>query len=354
MSCEARKSLIAKLEAIRDSKVITYITSTRSNLESMMSMDVIQPVFEQLVSVSKSKKIPRIDLFIHSNGGESTVPWRLVTLIREYCDEFNVLVPNRAFSAATLTALGADNVLMHPMGMLGPTDPTVSNPFNPQNPLQPNTLLGISVEDVTSYFELVKEDVGIRHEDELIQAFSILAEKVHPLALGNVKRSNLQSRMMGKKLLSRRAIDGLTEHDIEQIVQKLTSELYFHGPPINRQEAREDVGLTFVQDAPDDVAEEMWNLFLSYDEEMKLSQPFLWVQDAISLNPLTVPVPLAGIGVPNSQALVRLPTLKSVIVESEVLRHSYELEFEVNLTRDGAGTYNGNLILLKQSWIKKP
>src|SRR4029077_1047132 len=101
-------------------------------------------------------------------------------LLREFCDQLCVLVPHRAFSAATLACLGADKVIMHPMGMLGPTDPTVTNEFNPQNPMNPNQLLGISVEDVASYIALVREDVGIRHEDELVQAFNILADKVHP------------------------------------------------------------------------------------------------------------------------------------------------------------------------------
>lgn len=113
---------------------------------------------------------------------------RLVNLIRECCKTFNVLVPNHAFSAATLTALGADSIVMHPMGVLGPTDPMVGNQFNPKDP-DTKQQLGISVEDVTAYIELLKDDVGIRHEDELVLAFNHLADKVHPLALGNVKRS---------------------------------------------------------------------------------------------------------------------------------------------------------------------
>jgi len=68
---------------------------------------------------------------------------------------------------------------MHPMGMLGPIDPTVTTPFNPTNPENPSERLGISVEDVASYIALVRDDVGIRHEDELVQAFTILAQQVN-------------------------------------------------------------------------------------------------------------------------------------------------------------------------------
>ena len=120
-------------------------------------------------------------------------------MIREYTNNFNVIVPYRAFSAATLTVLGANEIIMHPMGVLGPTDPSVTNHFNPTN--QAGQPLPISVEDVTAYIQLIKEDAGIQHEDELVQLVKILAEKIHPLALGNVKRSISQSRMMAFKLL---------------------------------------------------------------------------------------------------------------------------------------------------------
>jgi len=52
--------------------------------------------------------------------------------------------------------LGANSIIMHPMGMLGPTDPTVTNEFNPQNPRNPQALLGISVEDVAAYISLMR------------------------------------------------------------------------------------------------------------------------------------------------------------------------------------------------------
>jgi hypothetical protein len=227
-----------------------------------MAVDVIPVIYRHLLEINTARMETRIDLFLHSNGGDGVVPWRLVTLLREFCKELNVLIPHRAFSAATLTALGADHVVMHRMGMLGPTDPTVANPFNPPDPQNPKSLLGISVEDVASYISLVKHDVGIQHEDELVQAFKILAERIHPLALGNVKRATSQSRMLAAKLLRQKAgEDKIDERELEEIVEKLASQLYFHGHPINRKEAREDLRLGFVEEASDAEEEAMWNLY---------------------------------------------------------------------------------------------
>lgn len=272
---DSRVELIREIEKQRNSRLITYVTNTRLGLEVHMAQDVVRYIFDLLVkfrSENKGKKCKQIDLFIHSNGGDGTVPWRLVTLIREFCERFTVLVPYRAFSAATLTALGADEIVMHPMGMLGPTDATVANQFNPPDPTRPGQRLGISVEDVTAYIQLVKDDVGIQHEDELIQAFSPLAQHIHPLALGNVKRTMSQSRMMARKLLELHMLPDM-RHKVDEIVDNLTSKLFFHGHPINRAEARDQIQIPTVKDASVELEPVMWELYKQYESEMDLIRP---------------------------------------------------------------------------------
>ncbi len=213
-----------------------------------------------------------VDLFIHSNGGSGTVPWRIVNLIRQYTEEFVVLVPHRAFSAATLIALGADKIIMHKIGCLGPIDPSVANAFNPQNPQQPGQLVPISVEDVTAFFKLVKEEVGITHEDELVQAFIAMTDKVHPLALGNVQRSHNQLCLMASKLLKLHT-DESKEHEIVQLIDTLKSNLFFHGHPINREESQKDLMLKVVIPCAD-LESKMWELYVQYERDLKLSELF--------------------------------------------------------------------------------
>lgn len=276
MPVDKKQEKIKKLQEVRGGTiVITYITSTRPGLEIPMAMDAVRKISRHLSAIKTSKDKTKIDLFIHSNGGDGIVPWRLVTLIREYCNEFSVLVPHRAFSAATLTSIGADNIYMHPMGMLGPTDPKVANDYNPQDPRNLNNKLGISVEDVISYINFVKEDIGIRHEDELVKALEYLAgdNRIHPLALGNVKRFYAQSRMMAKKLLELHMDKVKEEHKIIEIADNLNSKLYFHGHPINRLEAKEQLGLK-VRNTPKELEKAMWELYEEYENDMKLEVPF--------------------------------------------------------------------------------
>ncbi len=338
-----RIELIEAIQKERGTHVISYVTSTRQNLEIQMAMDSIRKLYGHVLAIKKPKKDAKVDLFLHSNGGDGTVPWRLVTLIREHADHFSVLVPYKAFSAATLTALGAHEIVMHPMGMLGPTDPTVTNSFNPPDPQNPGRFLGISVEDVTAYIALIKEDAGIQHEDELVQAFKILADKVHPLALGNVKRSLSQSRMMARKLLSLHMNKPEDEHNVDEIVDSLTSKLFYHGHPINRKEAKEQIGLSTVIDPPTKVEELMWELYLQYETEMRLEEPFMVALEFLTQFP----------GIPAAPQITPPATAKLVYMESVARTDVNSLEYEIRGIANPnplVGGVNAQMLTRRQGW----
>ena len=91
MAREERQKLIADLEKDRgDNVVVSYITSTRGNFEIQIADDVPPLLCRHLVKhADRAKK--GVDLFIHSNGGSRTVPWRMVNLIREFTEKFVVL-----------------------------------------------------------------------------------------------------------------------------------------------------------------------------------------------------------------------------------------------------------------------
>jgi hypothetical protein len=343
MARENREKLIKELQNERKSKVIAYLTSTRPGLEVQMAMDVVRLFFDHIQTFGVAP-VEQIDLVLHSNGGDGVVPWRLVTLLRERCKKFAVLVPHRAFSAATLTALGADEIVMHPLAMLGPIDPTTANPFNPRDPTNQQQVLGISVEDVAAYVALVKEDVGITHEDELVQAFSVLAQMVHPLALGNVKRTSQQSRMMARKLLALHMDRATEEHRMDQIVEALSSRLYYHGHPINRREAKEDLNLK-VQDCSQEVEDTLWSLYMEYEKEMKLGDPY---SPALELVASGTDVEPQKISFYRPQEPHRLAYL-----ESETLAHVFLQHYELAGTRLPNGAIQATILSRSQGWTEE-
>src|SRR4030065_2812573 len=124
-----KKQLIQQIEELRNSRVITYLTSDRQGpVNARVAMDIIPIIRKQLRQIGK---VENIDLFLYSAGGDAMAPWRLVSMIREYFDKFSVLIPYKAHSAATMISLGADEIVMSDLSELSPIDPSTANVFNP-------------------------------------------------------------------------------------------------------------------------------------------------------------------------------------------------------------------------------
>jgi hypothetical protein len=60
---------------------------------------------------------------------------------------------------------------------------------------------------------------------------------------------------------------------LDTLIENLKSNLYFHGHPINRREAKEDLKLKVELPSPE-VETLMWDLYLQYADELKLMEPF--------------------------------------------------------------------------------
>jgi len=280
-----RKQLIQQIETARKSRVITYLTSDRQGpFNARIAPDIIPPISKQLQSIGK---IQTIDLFLYSAGGDTMVPWRLVSMIREYCDKFSVLVPYKAHSAATMIALGADEIVMSNLSELSPIDPSTANVFNPVDPANPQARIPISVEDVMAYFDLAKNKFGIKSDEDLSRVFTKFVEanpQIHPLALGNVNRIHNLIRMLAKRLLKSHAAQ-MKEEAVDKIVDYFTEKLYSHQYFIGRKEAREDLGLTTVVDADTTLAKAMTDLYEEYNKDLEFGK--IWNPE-IELGPNAV------------------------------------------------------------------
>jgi uncharacterized protein YbgA (DUF1722 family) len=267
----ATKDLIQKIEEKRDSKVIAYLTSDRQGpINAKIAMDVIPHISNQLRNIGRVEKI---DLFLYSTGGDTMVPWRLVSMIREYCDVFSVLIPYKAHSAATMVSIGADEIVMSDLSELSPIDPSTANVFNPGDPKNPQNKIPISVEDVMAYFDLAKNKFGIKNDEELAKVFNKFVEsnpQIHPLALGNVNRTHNLIRILAKRLLKSHK-NSMENENIESIVNYLTEKLYSHQYLIGRKEARDDLGIKTIQFADKDLSDLMTDLFEEYKKEMGLN-----------------------------------------------------------------------------------
>lgn len=250
--------------------MISYIGGDRQNISIRVAPDIISIFYKQLQKLDKSK---RIDLFLYTKGGDVLTALRLVQLIYEYTDNFSVLVPYKAYSAGTLIALGASEVVMTKMGELSPVDPNVTSAFNPSEPTNQNVKLPINVEDVYSFISIAKDVVGIKNDDAMVKVFTNLTDHVHPLAVGSVYRTHALIRSIARELLLMH-MDYHEEYKINEIIDTLIEKLHSHSFMITRKEVKDTIKLP-VTYCNDELEIEMWQLYETYEKDLLLNEPFI-------------------------------------------------------------------------------
>lgn len=263
-----RADLIKKIESERKTRVISYTTGDRPPFATKIAGDIIPLLGNLLDGIGKVKKI---SLLLYTSGGDMLTPIRIVKLIRNHCDEFEVLVPYKAHSAGTLICLGADTIVMGKLGELTPVDPATGHPFNPQNPANPQQKLEVSVEDLNSYLLFAKEKAEVKSE-QMIDAYKLLVEKLHPLSIGNAYRAYRMARLLTERLLWLHMDKEKDNEKIKKVVKEITGDITIHAYPIDRDEAS-DLGLK-IEKATDEIDKSICQIYENYAEEMKLGQPF--------------------------------------------------------------------------------
>lgn len=265
-----RKALITAIEQKRKSRLICFLTSDRQNANAIIAKDALPLFFNHLRQIGE---VPRLDLLLFTTGGDTLAAFGLARLLREFAKWVGVLVPDRCLSAGTLVALGANQIYMTRAGTLSPIDPSVTTQLNPQaeGPFQGiRQLLPVSVESVAGFRSLIEEDWKIRKEEMLTQLLKVLADRVHPLALGDVYRSRQQIERLGQELLKKHRKD---DKKTQEIISTLTRGLGSHDYPISRTEARELLGKQVAQDDAE-LETLVWNLHQAYVTEMKWGTPY--------------------------------------------------------------------------------
>src|SRR5690242_8684606 len=154
-----RKALIEQIEALRGSRVLCYVTGDRAPTPGQIGDDAVRQMYEHLREIGL---VDKLDLFLYSRGGAIDVPWRIVTALRASAKDWYALIPFRANSAATLLALGADEIVLGRFGELGPIDPIMTIQRLMPGPGGPGTVVqdSVSVEDVMAYLKFIQERAG--------------------------------------------------------------------------------------------------------------------------------------------------------------------------------------------------
>jgi hypothetical protein len=216
------QAIIAKIAAQLGGPLITYWNNP---MGSVCQNDVVA-LYEVLEKLGHMEKI---HLFIKSGGGNGQSSLRLVNLLRKYCDRLVALVPLECASAATMIALGANEILMGPMAYLTAVDTSLTHSLSPID--RDNDRVSVSLDELTRVIRLWEKNEGKEKENPYQSLFAY----VHPLVIGAVDRAESLSIMLCKELLAYHIAD---EKVAEQIAGTLNSKYPSHTYPILAEEAR--------------------------------------------------------------------------------------------------------------------
>jgi len=171
----------------------------------------------------------RVMIFLKSDGGTATAALRIVHLLREHAKSLCALVPLECASAATMIALGADELLIGPMGYLTAVDTSLTHDLSPLD--RDNSRVSVSQDELTRAIRLWHRD----NKGDGSNPYPALFPYVHPLVVGAVDRSSSLSTKLCEEILSYHMADA---GSVQEISRALNADYPSHGYPITIKEAR--------------------------------------------------------------------------------------------------------------------
>ncbi len=119
------KEIIAKIQTITNRRTIAYFAASSDSPSSFINdNDSLQ--IEDLLRIPNAHQ--GLDLILNTGGGYAISAERIINVCKTYAsksslNEFRVIVPKLAKSAATMVSLGSDKILLCDNAELGPIDP---------------------------------------------------------------------------------------------------------------------------------------------------------------------------------------------------------------------------------------
>ena len=249
------RDAVLKLESARNSIVISYIALQNALITSDDAPVFVDSIEQMNPSGSKIKKL---DLFLHSSGGFLDSAYKIVRIFKEYSEEFNVIVPHVAKSAATVICLGAHEIVMTSYAELGPIDPIIQHPYKPE--------VKVPARSIRDFFDFLNQtETEITVDDQIKKKMAGLLD---PYLIGSYQSALKSSKQIAEMLLKETPLKNNPDK-LKNAVDQLTERYHSHGFAIDRGIVR-DLGLN-VKKAEDDrpLIESIRLLFNIYQEFMR-------------------------------------------------------------------------------------
>jgi len=248
MRASMRIQLLTAIQENRSSTAMAYVS------RSTLDFQDVNMINDLLVTQGK---IDKLDFFLESPGGMIDAAYKIVCLLREYSNSVSVIIPYRAKSAATLVALGADEIVMGPPSEIGPIDPMIPVSRSEKEKIW---IPAQSIRDALKLF-----DSEIAEDINRSALFMPIMDKIDPWVLGAYERALKSSQQYAEELLSKYMLKG-KEKLAKSIAADLATGYYSHGYAIDRRIAKDQLHLnvTFADDPPE-LWDHIWRLYKLYE-----------------------------------------------------------------------------------------
>ncbi len=230
------QAALARIQKHVDGAFLTYWTSPGG---SVCDNDVM--ALHEVLEATGSQR--HMTLFVKSDGGSAMASLRMIHLLRKYTRRLTVLAPLNCASAATMLALGADEIAMGPLSYLTAVDTSLEHDLSPVD--HTNHLVAVSNDEVDRVIRLWKETVHLRRSDH-VNPYQELYKYLHPLVIGALDRASSLSLMLCREILAYHMKDA---RKADRISRRLNSSYPAHQYPITSREARK-LGLKIIDIEP--------------------------------------------------------------------------------------------------------
>jgi hypothetical protein len=216
------QAIITRVEKMLGRPLLMYWTSQRG---SVCDNDVVG-LYEIFKKMGGGEQLA---MFIKSRGGDVEASLRIVNLIRDYYRRICALIPLECASAATMIALGADELQMGPLAHLTAIDSSLTHDLSPIDP-RDNRRVSVSQDELSRIVALWNKSAHPHHGNPYSEIFKY----IHPLVVGAIDRSSSLSVKICQQILSYHIED---EAETVRISQHLNSGYPSHSYPITMREA---------------------------------------------------------------------------------------------------------------------
>lgn len=202
-----------------------FLTYWNSNNGSVCQNDVIA-IYGLLRRLGPQAQVM---LFIKSDGGSGQASLMMVNLLRQFTRRLVALVPLECQSAATMLALGADEIRMGPLAHLSAVDTSLTHALSPLD--RDNERVSVSQDELMRVIRLWQQEV----KADAVNPYQAIFPYIHPLVIGAAHRISSLSVKLCMEILSYHLKD---RKKAAAISQCLNSSYPSHSYPITLQEAQ--------------------------------------------------------------------------------------------------------------------